>query len=138
MNNVVYATFKPEGGNVVYTKKQYQYNRNTKLRISGIALPEKYQVHFSNSEDRGVAAALWVSGSDISIPDAFFETGDYIHVWICFAEDVKEGGTVTSEYTVIIPIEKRPAILVVDTINKGLVVNAHLGEDEDEHTLIFG
>ena len=53
MDNIVNATFKPESGNVVYTKKQYQYNRNTKLRISGIALPEKYQVHFSNGEEQG-------------------------------------------------------------------------------------
>ena len=92
-------------------------------------------MHFSNDETQGVAAALWVSGSDIKIPDAYFETGDYIHVWICFAEDVKEGGTVTSEYTVIIPIEKRPAILRVDSNSGGLVINARL--DEEDHTLIF-
>ena len=136
MDNIVNATFKPESGNVVYTKKQYQYNRNTKLRISGIALPEKYQVHFSNGEEQGVAAALWVSGSDISIPDAFFETGDYIHVWICFAEDDKDGGACKSEYKVVIPIERRPAILRVDSNSGGLVINARL--DNDDHTLIFG
>ncbi|MBR4767584.1 MAG: hypothetical protein IK088_01270 [Lachnospiraceae bacterium] len=134
MSNIVYATFQEGKGTTVYTKKQYQHNRGVKLRISGIALPEKYQVHFSNDEIRGVASALWVSGSDISIPDGYFETGDYIYVWIYFAEDGKtlKGA---SEYHVIIPVEKRPAILQVSSDGGGLVINAEL--DQDDHTLIF-
>ena len=134
MDNIIYATFKEGKSDVVYTKKTYQHNRGVKLRISGVALPEKYQVHFSNSDDMGVAAALWVSGSDISIPDAYFETGEYIHVWLCFALDGKYS-TVTSVYRVIIPIEKRPAILQVGDGSSGLVINAEL--DSDDHTLIF-
>ena len=132
--NIVYATFKEGSGNVVYTKKQVQHDRGVTLRISGIALPEKYQVHFSNDERRGVASALWVSGSDISIPDAYFETGDYIYIWIYMAAD---GKTLTgsSEYQVIIPIEKRPAILQVSSDGGGLVINADL--DAEDHTLIF-
>lgn len=135
MDNIIYATFKEGQSDVVYTKKTYQYNRGVKLRISGVALPEKYQVHFSNSEDQGVATALWVSGSDVSIPDAYFDTGNYVHVWIAFAEDGKYAN-VRSMYKVIIPVEKRPAILQVDGTG-GLVINAHMSETED-HTLVFG
>lgn len=132
--NIVYATFKEGSGNVIYTKKQYQHDRGVKLRISGIPLPEKYQVHFSNDEHRGVATALWVSGSDISIPDAYFETGDYIYIWLYMAADGKKL-TGSSEYTVIIPIEKRPAILQVNDSSGGLVISAYL--DEEDHTLVF-
>ena len=134
MSRIVYATFKGDTGNTVYTKKQHQHDRGVILRISGIALPEKYQVHFSNSEDQGVAAALWVSGSDIMIPDAFFETGDYIHIWIYFTEDGKHPDGAT-ECKVIIPVEKRPAILEVNSDGGGLVVNAELSAED--HTLIF-
>ena len=132
--NIIYATFKEGKSDVVYTKTSYQHNRGVKLRISGIALPEKYQVHFANSEDSGVAASLWVSGSDVSIPDAYFDSGEYIHIWIAFAKDGKYAN-VQSMYKVIIPIEKRPAILQVEG-GGGLVINAYL--DEEEHTLVFG
>ena len=135
MDNIIYATFKEGSKDVVYTKKSFQYNRGVKLRISGIALPEKYQVHFSNDETRGVSTALWVSGSDVSIPDAYFETGDYIYVWIAFAEDGRYS-TVTSSYTVVIAIEKRPAILQVEGTG-GLVIDAHMDETDD-HLLVFG
>lgn len=136
MDNIIYATFKEGKSDVVYTKKTYQYNRGVKLRISGVALPEKYQVHFSNSEDQGVATALWVSGSDISIPDAYFDTGDYIHIWIAFADTGENTYSVRSIYKVIIPVEKRPAILRVES-GGGLVVNAHMSDTED-HMLVFG
>ena len=54
--------------------------------------------------------------------------------WIYFAEDGKtlKGA---SEYHVIIPVEKRPAILQVSSDGGGLVINAEL--DQDDHTLIF-
>lgn len=133
MGNIINATFCEGGGNVVYTKRVYQYSRGQKLRISGIALPEKYQVHFSNSEHDGVAAAIWASGSDVDIPNVYFETGNYIYIWISAADDL--GKYQSPEYMAIIPVEKRPAILKVDSESGGLVVDAEL--DEEEHTLIF-
>ena len=134
MGSIVYATFQEGKGNVVYTKKRYQHDRGVKLRISGVALPENYQVHFANDETMGVSAAIWVGGSDIPIPDAYFETGQYIHVWIYFIEDEKSR-IGSSGYKVIIPVEKRPAIMEV-TGDGGTVISAYL--DEDEHMLVFG
>lgn len=135
MENILFATFKEGQSDVVYTKKTYQHNRGVKLRISGVALPEKYQVHFSNDENAGVATALWVSGSDVLIPDAYFESGDYVHVWIAFAADGKYAD-VRSMYKVVIPVERRPAILQVDG-SSGLVIDAHMSDTED-HMLVFG
>ena len=134
MSSYIYAYFQDTDKTTIYTKTAYQYDRGVKLRLSGIPLPEKYQIHFSNSETEGVATARWVSGSELSIPDAYFETGDYIHVWIYTAQD----GTYmtgSSDYHVIIPIEKRPAILRVNDTSGGLVINADL--DESDHSLIF-
>lgn len=134
MDNIIYATFKEGKGDIIYTKRTFQYNRGVKLRVSGVALPEKYQVHFANNENEGVSAAIWVSGSDIPIPDAYFQTGDYVYVWIYFAEDGKNAAGI-SMYKVIVPVEKRPAILSIGAESGGMVIDAEL--DEDDHTLIF-
>lgn len=131
MDNIVYATFREGKGDVVYTKKVFQYDRGLKLRISGIPLPEKYQVHFSNSEHKGVAAAFWGSGSDVPIPDAFLQTGEYVYVWISFADEKKTYRS--SQYTVIIPVEKRPGVLPMTV--EGGAIGADL--DQETHTLIF-
>lgn len=134
MENIINAVFKEGQSNVVYTKRSSQYDRGVKLRVSGIALPERYQVHFSNDEEHGVTAAIWVSGSDIPIPDAFFENGEYIYVWIYFTEGTNHA-VGSSAYRVIIPVEKRPAILTVNNSSGGTVVGAQL--DNETHTLIF-
>lgn len=132
--SIIFAEFFEGSNNVVYTKRSWQYNRGVKLYINGIALPERYQVHFSNSETGGVSVALWVTGNIVDIPDAFFESGEYIHAWVCFAET--DGTSSVTNYHIIIPIEKRPSVLRMGANSGELVVNAEL--DEDNHTLIFG
>ena len=135
MENVIDVTFKEGSSDVVYTKKSFQHNRGVKLRISGVTLPEKYQVHFSNDEKIGPSVAIWISGNEIPIPNAFFKTGEYIHVWIFFAgveDDHPVGATM---YHAVIPIEKRPAILTVINSSGGAAIGADL--DEETHTLIF-
>ena len=131
MDNIVYATFHEGKGDVVYTKKVFQHDRGLRLRISGIPLPEKYQVHFSNDERKGVAAAIWGSGSDVPIPDGFLETGEYVYAWIAFADENKVYRA--GKYTIVIPVEKRPAVMPM-TVEGGMI-GAEL--DEDTHTLIF-
>jgi hypothetical protein len=131
MTSILPATFKPGKGNVVYTKKAFQYDKGVYLRVSGIALPEHYQVHFSNSEHDGVSAAVMASGSDIKIPDSYFLTGQYIYCWLYMAEDFGKDGS--SAYTIIVPVEKRPAALDVSRETGEIVATL----DEDSHTLIF-
>lgn len=134
MENIISAVFREGQSNVVYTKRSCQYNKGVKLRISGIALPERYQVHFANDESRGVSTAMWVSGSDVPIPDAYFENGEYIYVWIYFSENTSNTAG-ASMYRVIIPIEKRPAIMEVSESSGDTVIGAVL--DNETHTLIF-
>lgn len=132
MNSILQASFHPGKSNVVYTRKAYQYDKGVIIRVSGIALPEQYQVHFSNSECGGVSTSLLFSGSDIRIPDAYMQTGQYVYVWLYFAEAFDKDGS--SEYQIIVPVEPRPAVLNVDSSSYSDIV-ATL--DENDHTLIF-
>ena len=132
MNSILQASFHPGKSNIVYTRKAHQYDRGVIIRVSGIALPEQYQVHFSNSERGGVSTSILFSGSDIRIPDAYMQTGQYVYVWLYFAETFDKDGS--SEYQIIVPVEPRPAVLNVDSSGYGDIV-ATL--DEDDHTLIF-
>ena len=97
-----------------------------------MTLPESYQVHFSNDPQKGVSAALIVSGNDIHIPNAYLRTGQYIYVWVFLTEADNKNGF--SEYSIIIPVIPRPAILTVNSDESGQIV-ADL--DEDEHALFF-
>ena len=132
MNTILQATFRQGKEKVVYTRKAFQYDKGVYLRISGIPLPETYQVHFSNDEHKGVSGAIMASGSDVRIPDAYFQTGEYIYCWIYFAEDFGKNGS--SAYTVIIPVDKRPASLDISRASGEIVATL---DDEDEHMLVF-
>lgn len=136
MSNVINAVFKDSETKVVYTKKMYQHDKGIILRLSGIALPETYKVYFSCGENGDVSVGKEVSGSDISIPDAFFITGKYIYVWICFMQN--ETGTINNgigvtDYIVVIPIIPKP--IAIDISQEATQLVADL--DEDEHALIF-
>lgn len=131
MSKIINATFHEGQCGTLYTKKAYQYDRGVVLRISGIALPEQYEVHFSDREDGGISTSLKVSGSDVQIPNAYFRTGEYVYVWI-FITDGKYSGS--SEYHAVIPVTPRPINIPIDASTD---VVAYLGDDEEEHTLIF-
>ena len=135
MNRILSAAFVPGKGDVVYTRKAHQYDKGVIVRVSGVALPETYQAHFSNAERDGVGTALTVSGSDIHVPDAYFQTGKYVYIWLYFGHPSTEDGS--SEYTIIVPVDERPAVL--DINNAFGEITAEMGvEGEDEHTLVFG
>lgn len=131
MSKIINATFHEGQCGTLYTKRAYQYDRGVVLRISGIALPEEYEVHFSDREDGGISTSLKVSGSDVPIPNAYFRTGEYVYIWI-FITDGKYSGS--SEYHAVIPVTPRPTNIPIDASTD---VVAHLGDDEEEHTLIF-
>lgn len=134
MSNIIFATFHEGKGNVAYTKTQFQYNRGIKVRVTGIALPETYQVHISNDETRGVAVSLSESGSDISVPDAFFQTGEYVRIWIYTSEQDETVKNGASEYMIVIPVEKRPAIL---NDGGGSWGGVDADYDENDHAIVF-
>lgn len=89
-----------DGSNKTYTKSVYQYDRGQNLIITGIELPETFEAHISNDKDKSVILFNTYHGNEISIPDVYFMSGEYVHVWIC------ENSTTT--YEIVIPVIHRP------------------------------
>lgn len=140
----IIATF-PEGVTKVYTKTAYQHDKGQYLTFEGIDVNTKKEAHVSNFEEGGISAAVKINDGMILIPDAFFESGDYIYVWIYARNiygggyrgigyhmdsddpeydhmviDSAGGGSISFEnaetlYEVVIPIIRRPSILRVDS-----------------------
>lgn len=99
-----------EGFNKIYTSTVYQHDRGVKLSITGIELPSKYEVHFSNQESGGVSYAVKGKSDGVLIPDAYFSTGDYVYAWVYGVEDNAGRSTVIE---IIIPVAPRPMPLEV-------------------------
>lgn len=136
MGNIVSAVFRDGRGNTVYTKDLFQHDHGLILRISGIPLPESYQVHFSNDEKDGISISKTVSGSDVAIPDVFLETGKYVYAWIYLtesSESVEQAGN--SEYRIVMPVVQRPAIFHATGGGEPGQLAADL--DEESHALYF-
>lgn len=113
---MIIASFK-EGENKVYTKAAYQYDKGQMLVITGIALPETFEIHFSNDKEYGIASSYVGSMDGVMIPNAYFLSGDYIYAWVHSVtkipdEDPKKEVTVRQTvYEIVIPIIRRPSQL---------------------------
>lgn len=111
MTTTIEAIFKPGCSNTVYTRTCYQWDASVRLVITGLNLPPTYEVHFSNNERGGVSNAEMAHGNTVYIPDVYFQTGDYVYVWIYLArtyDDYELDGS--TAFRIVIPVEKRPAI----------------------------
>lgn len=117
----------------VYTASAHQYDTGQKLIITGVELPETYEVHISNAKTAGMASSYMGNPDGVLIPDAFFLSGEYIYIWIYMTaeEHVSSGsqddgnneGTSEIEdvtintgktlYEIIVPIIKRAGKLPV-------------------------
>jgi len=146
----IIAAFK-NGSTKVYTKSVHQFDKGQKLIVTGVALPDKFEVHVSNSKDEGIATAYTGDAEGVFIPDAYFATGDYVYVWIYAvskeeinASDVPNdesamasGITIeegTSIYEIVIPVIQRPINLQISQMGHEETVAGYV-VDED-HTLI--
>lgn len=129
MSNIVTATFRDDKCTTVYTRKVSQFDKGLILRISGVALPETYQVHFSNDPESGVSIAVNTSGSDVTIPEAFLMTGKYVYAWIYTTEGILSG---TSDRMIVIPVVPRPAHYVANDGGGGGGTEVTYGYELDE------
>lgn len=115
----------------IYTQKMHQYDKGVVLNLIGVELPEVFEAHFSNDPDDGVSAMALGADHQVKIPDAYFQTGKFVYVWIYLKETENSG---ISSYKIIIPVEPRPAVLDMKQIS----TNIGASLDEENHTLIFG
>ena len=117
MSKTIEAVFK-ENSTKAYTGSVWQYDHRVSLHISGILLPEKFEVHFSNSRDRSIASAVKGENYTVRIPDVYLVEGEYVWCWIYVNK--------VSVYQIVIPVERRPRIYEMDD-----------GDDEAEKTFGF-
>lgn len=138
---MVIAAFK-RGQTKAYTKSVHQFDKGQKLIVTGIVLPESFEVHISNQREGGIAYSCTGSPEGIYIPDAMFVNGDYVYVWL-YAISINEEGsaygynsyyeeedtiretnvagkTITegeTVYEIVIPVIRRPVQLPTVTID---------------------
>ena len=86
---MIIAEIRP-GETRCYTRSAYQYDRGQKLVITGIELPDSYEVHMSNQKEGGIAYACYGNAEGVLIPEAMFLTGEYVYVWLCFTPTATE------------------------------------------------
>ena len=90
---MIVAAFK-KGSKRAYTKNAHQFDKGQKLIVTGIVLPDSYEVHISNEQEGGMAYSCLGNAEGIYIPDAFFVKGDFVYVWIYATEEIREGEAV--------------------------------------------
>ena len=83
----------------------YQWDYGQILKITGIDLPETYEVHFSNQEINGETITQIGDANGVSIPDELLATGSDIWAFLYLHEGESDGET---EYKIQIPVKKRP------------------------------
>lgn len=101
MINVISAVFR--GAQSTTTRNAYQYDYGQVLKTN-LALPETYEVQFSNNSSGGVAITQIGNADGVTIPDQMFISGAPIYAWIFLHQGADDGETV---YFITIPVTKR-------------------------------
>ena len=81
----------------------FQYDYGQKLVITGIDLPEAYEVHFSNQEHGGSKTVIGNS-TGVDISDEYLLSGENVHVWLFLHDSNSDGET---EYYGVIHVQRR-------------------------------
>lgn len=131
---MIIAAFR-NGQTRVYTKSAYQFDKGQTLIVTGVALPDSFDVHMANGKEGGLAYSCKGNPEGTPIPDALFVSGEYIYIWI-YRTDMDSEGSVyaldsdpeedtiqekevgenireigETKYEIIVPIVKRPVQL---------------------------
>lgn len=135
----IIAAFQ-EGTTKVYTKSAYQFDKKQKLIVTGVEMPNDYEVHISNDKDHGIAGSYKGDATGVVIPDAYFMSGEYVYVWIYAYSYVtgeegafEEGKTV---YEIVIPVIRRPVQVSSPGSHEGGGSSTAGYIVDDNHTLI--
>lgn len=83
----------------------YQYDVTQILVISGLELPEYYEVDFCNVGDTQTITMVGTADG-VAIPDEFLATGKRVKAYIVIQGE--DDGAVETRYEVAIPVNKRP------------------------------
>lgn len=100
---IIRAAFR--GDRYCSTSPVWQYDYGQELHISGLALPEVFEVHFGNTPEAGFTKTQIGGDGVVSIPDEYLTTGLPIYAFIYLHSGDADGET---EYCITIPVNKRP------------------------------
>lgn len=101
--NVITAAFG--GMREVTTARLWQWDYGQVLKITGLNLPTAFEVHFSNSKERGTSKTQIGQDSQVTIPDEYLTSGADVYAFIYLHEGETDGET---EYRIKIPVKERP------------------------------
>lgn len=102
-DNVTYAYFA-NGKNTVVTSNLWQYDYGQILVISGVTLPQAFEVQFCNRGD-GTTISQVGGNNAVYIPDQFLQNPEWIDAYIYLHTGEEDGETV---YKISIPVRERP------------------------------
>ena len=86
-------------------QKLYQYDYGQILKLTGIELPELYEVHFSNGE-RGTSTTGIGTADGVEIPDQYLLNAGKLYVWLYTHTGTDDGETELGFWIPIIPRAK--------------------------------
>lgn len=101
----------------------YQYDYGQRVLLTGVELPQAYEVHFATAE-RGRSLTVIGDATGADIPDELLTTGENIHLWIYLHAGEADGET---EYHARIgvkgrarPTNQEPTPVQQDTITQAI------------------
>ena len=103
MSNIIIANFN-NNESFAAAGPLWQYDYGQILQITGLDLPDAYQVHFCNKGDLTTIEMIGDAGG-VAIPDNLLATGLPIYAYVFLHAGEEDGETL---YKVIIPVNKRP------------------------------
>lgn len=103
--NRIPAVFSGTSRIAIAEPVNYQYDARQILVISGLELPEYYEVDFCNVGDTQTITAI-ATADGVAIPDNLLLTGEKIKAYIVVQGE--DEGAVETRFEVTIPINKRP------------------------------
>lgn len=103
--NKIPAVFSGTSRIAIAEPVNYQYDVTQILVISGLELPEYYEVDFCNVGDTQTITMVGTADG-VAIPDEFLATGKRVKAYIVVQGE--DDGAVETRYEVTIPVNKRP------------------------------
>lgn len=103
--NKIPAVFSGTSRIAIAEPVNYQYDVTQILVVSGLELPEYYEVDFCNVGDTQTITMVGTADG-VAIPDEFLATGERIKAYIVIQGE--DEGAVETRYEVTIPVNKRP------------------------------
>lgn len=114
------VTFRPNTRRVTAESGMTQWDYGQMLEISGLDLPEAFEVDFSLDPMNGISETAIGTNGTVRVPDTFLEQSDTIYAFIFLHEEQDDGET---RYRITIPMEKRPArgVAVPDPVEQSVI-----------------